>query len=79
MSVGRELNARCCLSWLTVSFGSNRPRICSSFRIQTVMRDLVVGSGVRRPLLRGGPYLARMPSPTGDRGFRSAECDRARE
>ena len=47
MSVGRELNARCFLSWLTVTFGSNRPSICSSLRIRLVIRDLLVGSGVR--------------------------------
>jgi len=42
------------------------------------MRDSV-GSGVRRPPgRRPFPYLSGKPSPIGERGVRSAECDRAR-
>ena len=78
MSVGRELNTRCSLSWLTVSFASNRPRIWSTLRIRIVMSDSLVGSGVWRPCLGAFPYFARKPSPMGDRGVCSAECDRAR-
>ena len=40
------------------------------------MRDSLECSGVRRPSPSlGFPYFARKPSPTGDRGVRSAECD----
>jgi len=38
-----------------------------------------VGSGVQRsPPCRPFPYLSRKPNPTGERGVRSAECDRTR-
>ena len=78
MSGRRELNTRCCQSWLMVSFGSNRPRICSNLRIRMVMRDSLVGSRVWRPCLGVFQYCARASSPTGDRGVRAGECDRAR-
>jgi len=78
MLVGRELNTRCCLYWLTVSFGSIRPWICSNVRIRMVIRDSLVGSGVRRPCLGAFPNFARKPSPLGPRGASSAECDRPR-
>jgi len=42
------------------------------------MRDSLVGSGVRRPCFGAFPYFARKPSPTGDHGVRSVECDRVR-
>jgi len=75
-SGGRELKARCGLSWLTVGFWTNRPRICSNLRNRKVMRDSLIGSGVRGPCLGASTYFDRKASPTGDRGVR-AECARA--
>ena len=43
------------------------------------IKDSLIGSGGHRPSpLLGFLYFARRPSPGGDRGVRSADCDLAR-
>lgn len=75
---GRELKARCCLSWLSVRFGSNEPKGWSNLSIQGLIWESLVGSGGFQPFLCHLPCLARKPNECpGERGAWSAKCDRA--
>jgi len=80
MLVGRELNARCFLSGLTVSDRSNRPSTWSSCSIRRRMRESLVGPGVPLPSPPFRfPYVACKPiTAPSERCSGSAECDLVR-
>jgi len=77
-SAGRELKDRCRASRLTLSVGSNRPRILSKRSIGAVMTESPVGAGLLEPLCRLLRCLTKKPIPRlGDRGAGPPECDQA--
>jgi len=75
---GRELKDRCRASRLSLSVGSNRPRILSRRSISPDMTKSRVWARLFEPLCRLLRCLTKKPIPRlGDRGAGPPECDRA--